>query len=211
MPLGELSEIRTLEELFSQATLRASNSMARWTGGAVALSLGPVEELPPEEALGRLCLDDQVLTFVQLDIEGDASGRLLLAFDEDNLDRLAATLLNGRSTTAAESELRESALMETANILGSAYLAVLSDAAAALLLPSPPSLVRDYGASVLQSAVMEHLLASDRLLLLPILFDDSRARLTWQAFFAPSPELMQLLRSRLAATPPVDGVDSLAC
>lgn len=190
----------TLDELFSQATRRASQAMSRWTGGGVALSLGAVEELPPEEALNRLDLGDEMLTFVNIDVTGAESGQLLLAFNDANVERLTATLLRGRGADEATEPLRESALMETANILGSAYLAVLSDATETLLLPSPPTLIRDYGACVVQLAVMEHMLTSDRLLLLPIQFDNSDAQLHWQVFFVPSPSLMALLRGRLTAT-----------
>ena len=188
-----------LHALFAAATAHASEAMSRWTGGQVSLALGSVEEVAPEEAVNRLDLRDELLTFVTVAITGAEAGRLMLAFDDENVDRLAFSLLGDRACGNASEALRNSALCETANILGSSYLATLSDTTDALLLPSPPTLVRDYGACVLELAVMEHMLISDRLLLLPIDFANSAASLRWQMFFVPAPGLMGLIRESLAA------------
>ncbi|MCA9261166.1 MAG: chemotaxis protein CheX, partial [Planctomycetales bacterium] len=122
-----------LAELLRQATQRASDSICRWTGGSVALSLGAVEELPPEVALNRLELGDELLTFVGIEITGAESGQILLAFDDDNVQRLTSALLSRGEDAPPSEELCNSALQETANILGSAYLSVLSDATDTLL------------------------------------------------------------------------------
>ncbi len=77
-------------------------------------------------------------------------------------------------------------MTETGNILGCAYMNALTRLIGADLMPSAPYFIQDYGASVLQQAVMTQALTSDRLLLCQIGFRRKEQELDWRVVFVPT-------------------------
>ena len=100
--------------------------MCRWTGGLITLTLDEVRDVSLERACEESSLGEDLLTMVVLALEGELGGVLLLAFDEENGRQLAATLLRRPPQEGPWSELEKSALTETGNILGCAYLGALA-------------------------------------------------------------------------------------
>ena len=115
--------------------------MCRWTDGLITLSLDEVREIPLEEVCTELNLGDELLTMVVLSLEGEIGGEMILTFDEQNGRQLAASLLRRSLDTTAEwSALEKSALTETGNILGCAYMNALTRLINHELVPSAPLL-----------------------------------------------------------------------
>jgi chemotaxis protein CheC len=190
--------LELLNQLFASATLDASTAMSRWTGGLITLSLDEVRELPLDQAASELNLGDELLTMVVLVLEGSLGGQLILTFDEVNARRLAAALLHRPLNDSAEwSELEQSALTETGNILGCAYVNALTRVIASELVPSPPYFLQDFGASVLQQSLMSQAEVSDEVLICRTCFCREGQQLDWHVFFLPSPELRRLLETSL--------------
>ncbi len=78
---------------------------------------------------------------VVMTLDGELGGSLILMFDEVNGRQLAASLLGREAGTEPEwSELEKSALMETGNILGCAYVNALTRLIGTDLRPSAPVL-----------------------------------------------------------------------
>lgn len=189
----------SLENLFSTATHDASIAMSRWTNGVITLSLDKVTQLPLEEVSAALDLGDELLTMVVLTLRGELGGTMLLTFDEDNGRDLAALLLNRRREIADEwSELEKSALNETGNILGCAYMNALTRFLDAELIPSPPYFLQDFGASVLEQALMTQALTCDTATICRTTFSRSGHQLDWNVLFLPT----QALSDRLLACVP---------
>jgi chemotaxis protein CheC len=149
-------------------------------------------------------------------LTGRITGQLILACDDASGLALADLLLGREAGTSKEwSDYEQSATLETANIIGCAYLNALfrsfsgSDPNERPLLPSPPRFVRDFADSVLQFAVMDQAMTSDVVLLTRtsfhienspvdcslLLIPDSRSLLTLQAV---------LKDRRMAVAPPPD-------
>jgi chemotaxis protein CheC len=183
----EDAHLELLHQLFASATHDASAAMCRWTNGLITLSLDEVRELPLEDVCGALNLGDELLTMVVLSLEGDVGGEMILAFDEENGRQLAALLLNRQLGTTPEwSDLEKSALNETGNILGCAYMNALTRLINVELVPSPPYFLQDYGASVLQQALMTQALTTDVALICRTTFHRSGKELNWHVFFVPT-------------------------
>lgn len=181
----------TLHDLFASATRDASAAMCGWTNGLITVALDRVREVPLEEVGAELGLHDELLTMVVLTVEGDLGGSLVLLFDEHDGRQLAASLLGREPGTGPEwSELEQSALAETGNILGCAYVNALARLIGADLVPSVPWFIQDYGASVVQQAVAARALTSDRLLLCQVGFRRQDQELAWRIVFIPT-QLMQ--------------------
>ncbi|MHB8974730.1 MAG: chemotaxis protein [Pirellulaceae bacterium] len=192
--------LNTLHELFASATHDASAAMCRWTSGLITVSLDQVRQIPLEDVSMELEIGEEPLTMVVLTLQGEVGGNLILAFDNLNGRQLAASLL-GRAvgTTAEWSELEKSALTETGNILGCAYVNALTRLIGTDLMPSPPYFIQDFGASVLQQAVMTQALTSDTLLLCQIGFHRQDQQLDWRVVFVPTQGMQDALQRSLHA------------
>ena len=189
-----------LHELFASATHDASAAMCRWTNGLITVTLDQVREIALEEVSAELEIGDEMLTMVVLTIGREMGGNLILLFDEVNARQLAASLLGREPGTEPEwSELEKSALTETGNILGCAYVNALTRLVGADLIPSAPYFIQDYGASVLQQAVMTQALTSDRLLLCQVGFRRTGQELDWRVVFVPTQGMQEAMQRSLHA------------
>jgi len=188
--------LMVLSSLFTAATAHASEAMGKWTNGKISLSLDELREVALEEVSDELDIGDELFTMVVLNLEGELGGQLILTFDEQNGRQLAASLLGREVNTDPEwSDLEKSALSETGNILACAYMTVLTEVIAAALVPSPPYFIQDYGASVLQQAVMTQAMVSDRVLICRTIFQRDNEVLNWNIFFVPTQELLSALEN----------------
>jgi chemotaxis protein CheC len=175
--------------------------MCRWTDGLITLSLDEVQELPLEDVCPALNLGDDVLTMVVLSLKGEIGGEMILTFDEMNGRQLAAALLhmpvNGRPEW---SELEKSALAETGNILGCAYVNAITRLIDRELIPSAPYFVQDYGASVLQQALLVQAVTCDRVLVCRTGFHREGEDLDWRVLFVPTQALRAAMEGALHTT-----------
>ncbi len=194
--------LSVLHELFASATHDASAAMCRWTDGLITVTLDEVRQIPMEEASYAMDLGDDLLTMVVLTLEGEVGGNLILVFDERGGRQLAASLLNREPGTEPEwSELEQSALTETGNILGCAYVNAISRLIGTDLAPSPPYFIQDFGVSVLQQALMTQALSSDTLLLCQIGFQREGEELDWRVIFVPTQGMQDAMQRSLHAAP----------
>ena len=191
-----------LQELFASATHDASAAMCRWTDGIITVTLDKVRQILLEDASHELAVGDELLTMVVMTLDGERGGSMILMFDELNGRQLAASLLGQEAGSEPEwSDLERSALMETGNILGCAYVNALTRLIGMDLRPSAPHFIQDFAASVLQQALMTQAVISDSLLLCEIGFHSKGGRLDWRVVFVPTPGLQDSLQRSLHAAP----------
>lgn len=192
--------LELIGKLFNSATQHASHAMRGWAHGRVAMSLDEVREVTLERAVEEVSFEDDLLTMVVLGIQGDLGGQMILAFDDEHGRRFAAGLL-GRDPSEGDqwSELEKSAAMETGNIVASAYLSELTRLIEQKLIPSPPLLVQDFGASVLEQALMMQAMESETVLLCRTEFTYDDESVSWSVLFVPSGELLTAMQDALYA------------
>ena len=183
-----------LNQLFSSATQDASQAMSVWTNGMITLSMDEVSEMPLEEVSANMDCGADLLTMVVLSLDGEVGGDMILTFDEENGRQLAANLLSCPVNTDPEwSDLEKSALQETGNILGCAYMNALTRLLEVDLVPSPPYFVQDYGACVLEQALMAQAMASDQVMICRTKFHRESTDLNWNVFFVPSTAMREAI------------------
>jgi len=191
-------QLEVLHQFFGSATHDASAAMCRWTGGLITLTLDEVREMPLEDVCSLVEHDGDLLTMVVLTLAGQVGGTMILTFDEEDGRNLAATLLSRPPADTPDwSDLEKSALCETGNILGCAYMNALTRLIDAELVPSPPYFVQDFGASVLQQALMEQAATCDRVLICRTGFHQEGQELNWNVFFVPTVGLRSAMNSAL--------------
>lgn len=192
--------VELLHQFFAAATHDASAAMCRWTNGLITLSLDEVREIPLEELASTLEIGDERLTMVVLTLDGDLGGTMVLTFDDENGRALAASLLSRKPGTEEEwSDLEKSALNETGNILSCAYMNALTRLINAQLVPSPPMFIQDYGASVLEQAVLQQIGDGDEVMVCRTCFQREGNALNWNVIFVPSLQLRTALLGALQA------------
>lgn len=202
IPLDRNARLHVLHQLLASATHDASAAMCRWTDGLITLSLDEVQELPLETATSELNLGDEMFVMVVLSVQGLLGGELILMFDEENGRRLAASLLNRPVRCEGHwSELEKSALTETGNILGCAYINALTRLIDHELLPTAPYFLQDYGASVLEQALLVQAATTDRVLISRTAFRREGEQLHWHMLFVPSEAMRLALERALHAAP----------
>ncbi len=195
-------KLAVLHQLFASATHDASAAMCRWTDGLITLTLDEVRELPLAAAAEELGLGDDLLTMVVLSLQGEVGGEMILTFDNDNGRQLVAALLGRPANEDAPwSDLEKSALTETGNILGCAYMNAVTRLIHHELVPSAPYFIQDYGASVLQQALMVQAMTSDRVLVCRTGFHRSGEELNWRVLFVPTEALRDAMERALHGRP----------
>jgi chemotaxis protein CheC len=185
--LAPQERLDLLQQLFAAATGDASVAMCRWTDGIITLSLDEVREIPLADASAELSFGDELLTMIVLCLDGEVGGQMILTFDEKNGRELAASLLDRPVVADSEwTEWERSALNETGNILGCAYLNALTRLIGVDLVPTPPYFVQDYGASVLQQALVAQAAFTDTVLVCRTGFHRKGEELNWRVVFVPN-------------------------
>ena len=191
-------QLELLCQLFGSATHDASAAMCRWTNGLITLSLDEVREIPLEDVCGEVNVGDELLTMVVLSLEGEVGGEMILTFDNHNGRQLAAALLGQQVGDSPEwSEFEKSALTETGNILGCAYMNALTRLIDADLVPTAPYFIQDYGASVLQQALMAQAMTSDHVLICRTGFHRGGEELNWRVLFVPTDAMRTAMEKAL--------------
>jgi chemotaxis protein CheC len=187
-----------LVSILRSATAHAGEAMSRWTGNHVRLQLDDVHETPLEEAVQQFGNGMEPLVTVSLDVIGDFGGRLVLFFDDEDGRRLAATILGRPQSTEVEwTNLEKSAVTETANIFASAFLSELAVGAGTRLTPSAPWLTRDFGASVLEQALLCQALDRDTILCCRTRFTLRDQAVNWSVAFVPDQRMIAALQPTL--------------
>jgi chemotaxis protein CheC len=195
------TKLQLLRQLFATATCDASAAMCRWTGSPITLTVDEVVEIPLGEACVAYNLGDEPLTMVVLVLDGELGGAMMLAFDEPAARRLAATLLQAEPAAGPEwTEMETSALTETGNILGCAYINALTRLIDRQLVPSIPYFVEDYAASVLQQALVTQASGRDSVLVCRTGFHCQNEDLSWRVMFIPSVALRTAMEQALYAS-----------
>lgn len=199
-PLSE-SQLQRLAEALHLGASQASRAMATWLSVPSVVEFDSVEQLPISDAADVLGGADQTLCFCSMEMTGSLTGQVILAFDDRSGLSLSDLLLDHSVRNATDwGEVETSAALETANILGCAYLNALTsnlatpDGETLSLLPSPPAFRREFAESLLQTVFLGQAMASDFIVAARATFQIRGQRLNWQLLFVPDAPSMVHLR-----------------
>lgn len=196
----DAAKLQLLRQVFAAATYDASAAMCCWTNNLITLSLDEVCETPLAEACIDLGLNEERLTMVVLNLEGKLGGVMILTFTEDNGRRLAASLLGCNPGEGDDwNDMERSALAETGNILGCAYINAITRLIDKPLVPSVPYFVQDLGVAVLQQAMQAQDTGRDTMLICHTGFHCADEDLSWRVFFIPAGALRTAMEEAMRA------------
>lgn len=163
-----------LVALFQHAADAAAAALSAWVARPATIVVRDVEILPLGTAAGALGHRDEPIACAAMQVEGALGGILVLAAS-DAAGWALADLLIGRGVGSATDwgDVERSATLETANIVGCAYLGALAaalaasggdggtEAASGAVLPSPPLFLRDYAPAVMEGLVADQASLAD--------------------------------------------------
>lgn len=204
------AQLKTLESWLHQGSVEASKALAKWLDRRSVVEIDRLEQLALHEAAAILSDDDEPIGFCVAQMVGLLSGEMIFAFDDSSGFALADLLLDQPVGTTQEwSEIAQSALLETTNILCCACLNSLTANFSQVepsteLLPSPPSFNRDYAASLMEFALMGQAVASDTVVVAKTSFEIGSTPMKWTLLFVPDAESM----TRMAEMLPVNDAAS---
>ncbi len=207
-----------LRMIFDRGADAASQALSKWVGQEIHLTISQVELVELQQVSDLLGPAELLVTACTMGLVGPLTGLILLIF-EDTSGLALVDLLLGHpvGTTTHWDELEQSAVKETTNIIGCAYLNALaahlpsmapspllpfsvSQRGSDELIPTPPTLVREFAGSLLQFALMEQAIELDQVLLIHSQFSTGKQglNLNWTLLFIPSRESLHLLAASLA-------------
>lgn len=194
---------RSLHSIFNLGAENASLALSRWIHQPVRLTIQAVEVTELSEATSLLGNEDQLLAVCSMELTGRLPGELILVFeDRAGLSLIDYLLGHPPGTTTEWGELEQSAALETTNIVGCAFLNSLaahlpadSHSPEQDLLPSPPSFRHEFAGSLLEFALLDQAMQSDRILLVRSGFATDREELAWWLLFVPSSSTLDTLSS----------------
>jgi chemotaxis protein CheC len=168
--------------------------LGKWLGRPSVIELDALRVSPIAEATELLTMGDEPICFCSMRVHGVIGGQMILAFDDLSGRELAdLALAQPAGTTTDWSDLAMSAVLETTNIVGCAYLNVLAEQfrqrdqpnEPVSLVPSPPEFHRDYAQSLMQFALMDQALEFDLVILAKTSFMIEEKPVRWNLLFVP--------------------------
>lgn len=176
---------------FHSAAALASDALSKWLSRSVQMTIRQVDAMPLEQAMSLLGEHEGTICGCAMGITGSLPGILVLLCDDAAGLALAAMLL-GREPSPDDTwgELEESAVVETTNIIGCAYLNAMADATDAdtAAMPSPPWFLRDFAPAVMESIVMAQPLIDETVFLTRTEFSIAGSPVRCSLVFVPSPQ-----------------------
>lgn len=198
-------QLAALTIIFRHGADEASVALAKWLGRRARISVEQVEQIPLTKATSVLGNSDAAVCSCAMTMKGRVTGQLILAFDDASGLALADLLLgNGVGSSTSWGEVEQSAALETANIIGCAYLNALAKyfhdkpSVHDDLLPTPPRFVRDYAEALMEFALMNQAMASDVVFLTRTEFRIEDAPVNWNLLFVPDADCLPTLKELLS-------------
>lgn len=203
-PMLTDAQKRLLSMIFTRGAENASQALTRWLGRPVHLLVGEVDQVDMSEATEALGPGESLVACCSMDLTSELAGQLLLVFEDRSGLALADLLLRQPVGTSSEwGELERSAALETANIVGCAYVNALASHlpngafGQAELIPSPPTFRHEFAGSLLEFALLDQAVLSDRVLLIQTKFRAESIDLDWSLLFVPTGDTLVTLTSSL--------------
>ncbi len=186
------AERDALREVANIGAGHAATALSQMTGRKIMIDVPEVEVKRLEDAAELIGPADTIVAAVLMHMMGDLTGRTLLVFPEASARALCDILLRKPELPTGFSEMQRSTIMETGNILCSAYLNALSDFMGMMLVPSVPALVVDLAGAVLTTAYLNFGHARDFVICVETAFRIEGSPEVVQGQFILMPDLVSL-------------------
>ncbi|MGI6208602.1 MAG: chemotaxis protein CheC [Anaerolineae bacterium] len=179
-----------LEQLAGAATQHAAQGLSTMLGSPIRIEVPKVELVPLGGVCERVGGPECEVVGIYLTVGGDLPGHVMLITPMEDALRLVDMLLEVPAGTVEElGPLERSALGEVGNVVASLFLNAIADATGMSARPSPPSVMTDMLAAVLNVILAPVGLISDEMLLLETELHGPDRRVRMHFWLVPSPDM----------------------
>lgn len=179
-----------LDRVAIEGAARAERSLTELMGQEIRIHAPQVRigtELDACEAVGG---PDTLVLGSYLSVAGDVTAHVMLLFPVPKALEIVDLMSGQDLGTATEvDDYARSAIGELGNIVGSAFINALADAAKLILHPSPPLVVHDM-ANALVTSVYAEILQQGSVVMIDTVFEDGNGNIAGLLVVAPDPECM---------------------
>lgn len=195
-----LAQLDLLKEIGTIGAGRAATALSEMLSKRVEITVPLVNFVPLENIASLLEERERLFFVIDMEIEGDVTGRMFLLFPPDGAKNLFGTLLNQPSgQISLQDEMLQSSLKETANILCGSYVAVLADMTKLNILISAPTLAVDMVGAILDFIFIQIARYSEEALCIKTEIKVSQVNLEGLFLLFPSVESLNKVFSALGA------------
>ncbi len=194
LTIGE-RQWKALREVAAKGAASAAAGLAGMLGRPVAVRLADVTLQPMDSVASVLGGPDEVVAGVYLAMDGDVRGHVLLLLSPPEAMGLVDMLMDvPRGTTSTLGAMERSALGEVGNLTGSYFLNALAEATRLGIQPSPPAVMVDMGAAVLDAPLVLLGQCAEEALVINTQFVDSQRQIDAALLVMPDlPSLKAIL------------------
>ncbi len=145
-----LSQLDLLKEIGTVGAANAATALADLINRKVEISVPGVSLIPIENIANLLGEPDKLFFVLDVELKGDMVGRMFLLFSPDDAKHLANALLGiPPEKLDFNSDMFQSSLKESANILTGSYVNALAEMSGSTIITSVPSLAMDMVGAIL--------------------------------------------------------------
>ena len=179
-------QLTTLKKLSANAAMESGTILGKWLRSPVNVQIDRVEVIPFESMMQQVGGADEPAVGLYLHVDKGISGCVLMLLPEKSALRMVDLLTRKPDGTAKEfNSLAQSALLETANILGCAYLNIFGKYVGVEVVPGTPSFTHDLTQSILSSILMEQAMFQDQAVYCQVDFVQEDRKVDLNLFFLP--------------------------
>ncbi len=140
---------------------------------------------------------EQVVVGIYMRVFGDAPGKIIFVFTEEEALTLVSMLTGKEKSSTTLNEYEKSALKEIGNIMTGAYLYALTKFTGYNVLSSVPVLANDMVGAILNTALLEFGMVGDYALFIQTQFSLVQRKINGHFFLVPDPGALDALLNAL--------------
>ncbi len=191
-------EVSSLSNMISRATKHAVSGIASMVGSDVSITTAEPRQISASKAGELLKNPEGILIGINMEIDGDTTGNMLLLYPPQVAYGLTDMLMgNPLGTTTILEETGESALKEMGNLAGGFFLNSLGNATSMSLFPTPPILIMGKAERVLDNAFRPLANANAKVFVIQTVFETSSGRISGYFLTLSTPKLMNALVNKI--------------
>ena len=187
-------ETAILGKLISKASRRAISGIGEMVGRDVEVTTLNMKQISICNATELLKNPEAMLIGITLEIQGDATGNMLLIYSPEVAFGLVDLLVgNPLGQTIALEEMGQSALGEMGNIAGGFFLNSLADDTGLRLLPSPPTVKVERASTILANSFKPLAGSAETIFVLQTVFKAQSHQIAGNFLVTPTTDFLNAL------------------
>ncbi len=192
-PNVEMAE--SLRTVAVNSAYNASRALSKWFKHGVRLTCNGFEHVPITGLVETISDADAAVAAIHLPLTGDINGDILLVIPEKVALSLVDVLIGAPDGTSTQfTELEQSCLAETGNIVASAFANSLASWLNLDLTPMSPCFTHDLAAAAIEPVLVAQAAFSDDALVTKTEFEFDNRHLEWCLMLLPSAEALVTMR-----------------